>query len=89
MPLFIPILVGIGSAAITTTITMAPPEERVTHLERSFNEHNKETEGLRAKDTEYERRISRVESLAETTQRRLDEIGSDVKALLKMERIKP
>ena len=89
LPLLIPILVGIGSAAITTTITMTQLEQRVTHLERSFTGHAKDTEGFRARDTEYERRISRVESLSEVTQRNLDEIRTDIKTLLKMERAKP
>lgn len=86
LPLLIPILVAVGSAAVTTSIAMARLEERMTNLERSFSERLQDTIELRARNTEYERRISRVESLAEATQRRLDEIGSDVKTLLKMER---
>ena len=89
LPLIIPILVGIGSAAITSTITTARLEERVTNIERKITDHAQETAGLRTRDTEYERRISRAEALAEETQRRLADIGSDVKALIKMEKMNP
>lgn len=89
LPIIIPVLVGIGSAAITTTITTARLEERVSHLENKFVDHNRVTEELRTRDNDYERRISRAEALAEETQRRLGEIASDVKTLLKMERMQP
>lgn len=89
LPLIIPVLVGIGSAAITSTITTARLEERVSNIERKLSDHAQETIDLRSRDTEYERRISRAEALAEETQRRLTEIGADVKALIKMEKMKP
>ncbi len=89
LPLVISVLVGIGSAATTATITTAKLEERVNNIERKLSDHAQETTGLRQRDNEYERRISRAETLAEETQRRLSEIGADVKALIKMEKMKP
>lgn len=89
LPLLISVIVGICSAIITSNITMARLEERMVHVERWVTEHTKDTAELRTKDIEYERRISRMESLAENNQRRLDEIGADVKTLLTLEREKP
>lgn len=80
--LAIPILVGIGSAAITTTITIARLEERVVALERKTDTHGAFSEGLRTKDDDFERRVTRLETLLENLNSRMADVGGDVKILL-------
>ena len=82
VPLLVPVLVGIGSAAITSTITTARLEERVSTLERKVEATTRTTDALRLRDDDYERRISRAEALMETLNARVLEVGSDVKLLL-------
>lgn len=88
LPMLSPILIGFGSAAIATVISTARLDERVTSLEKKWTDHTGETVALRARDNEYERRISRVETSTENVVRNLDEIKGDIKAILKAERIK-
>lgn len=82
VPLLVPVLVGIGSAAITSTITTARLEERVSTLERKVEATSRTTDNLRARDDDYERRISRTEALMENLNSRVLEVGGDVKLLL-------
>lgn len=98
LPFILSVLVGIGSAAITTTVTVARLEERLTVVEKQSSAYSHdttelrksistETSELRKKDNEYERRLSRAEAILENVNDRLIEIGSDVKTLLKRERM--
>lgn len=82
VPLLVPVLVGIGSAAITSTITTARLEERVSTLERKVEASTRTTDALHLRDNDYERRISRTEALMENLNTRVMEVSSDVKLLL-------
>ncbi len=90
LPLTVAVLVGMGSSALTGMTIMARLEERVIHLERKAGDHVKETTetvvALRAKDNDYERRLSKIEAFSESTQRILSEIGADVKMILKTQK---
>lgn len=82
VPLLVPVLVGIGSAAITSTITTARLEERVSTLDREVEASIRTTDALRLRDNDYERRISRTEAFMENMNTRVMEVSSDVKLLL-------
>lgn len=82
IPLVVPILIGIGSAAITTTIATARLEERVTTLERKVETNAHIAENLRQRDDDYERRISHTEGLLGSLDKRMTEVSGDIKLLL-------
>lgn len=83
MPFLLSILVGIGSAAIATKVTIAHIEERLATLERSTERNASDISEARKKENDFERRISRSEATLESINSRLAEINSDVKAMLK------
>lgn len=89
IPLLIPVLVGMGSAALTSMLATARLEERQSHLERKMDEHIRGAVDLNKKDSEFERRVSKLEGISEAMQRSLTEISTDVKMILKAQKFNP
>ncbi|MDR0477661.1 MAG: hypothetical protein LBH14_06985 [Desulfobulbaceae bacterium] len=85
-PLVVSVIVGVGSSAIASHMTMARLDERVIHLELYVKNRAIQIETQRAHESDFERRISRLESTTEHTSKRLDEIGADIKTMLKQQR---
>ena len=88
LPLLVPVLVGIGSAATTGMVMTVRLEERVSHLEsqiqrheqaldRDFTRHDQAVSELVKRTDDQERR------LAEETRASLAEIRVDIKTLLR------
>ena len=94
LPLIVPVLVGIGSAATTGMVMTARLEERVSHLEsqmqrheqtlnRDFTRHEQAVSYLVSRTDEQERRLAKLEGVAEETRTSLAEIRADIKTLLR------
>ena len=94
LPLIVPVLVGIGSAATTGMVMTARLEERVSHLEsqiqrheqaldRDFNRHEQAVSELGRRTDDQERRLAKLEGVAEETRASLAEIRADIKTLLR------
>lgn len=94
LPLIVPVLVGIGSAAISSMVMTARLEERVSHLEsqmqrheqtldRDFTRHEQAVSYLVSRTDEQERRLAKLEGVAEETRTSLAEIRADIKTLLR------
>ncbi len=94
LPLLVPVLVGIGSAATTGMVMTARLEERVSHLEsqmqrheqtlnRDFTRHEQAVSYLVSRTDEQERRLAKLEGVAEETRTSLAEIRADIKTLLR------
>lgn len=94
LPLIVPVLVGIGSAAISSMVMTARLEERVSHLEsqmqrheqtldRDFTRHEQAVSHLVRRTDEQERRLAKLEGVAEETRTSLAEIRADIKTLLR------
>lgn len=94
LPLLVPVLVGIGSAAISSMVMTARLEERVSHLEsqmqrheqtldRDFTRHEQAVSYLVSRTDEQERRLAKLEGVAEETRTSLAEIRADIKTLLR------
>lgn len=88
------ILVGIGSAAVTSTNMITRIEERVIALEKDVKRHEatleKDLKRLEGEDTlvkqqakDHERRISTLESIIVVFRDDLTEIKQDVKIILR------
>jgi len=84
--LLMPVLIGIGSGAITIVVATARLEERVATLERHVISRSTEINTQRALEQEFERRLSRNEASIDHMAHRLDEIAADIKVLLKEQR---
>lgn len=93
-PLIVPVLVGIGSAAIAGMVMTARLEERVSHLEsqmqrheqaldRDFSRHEQAVSQLNRRTDDQERRLAKLEGVAEETRTSLAEIRADIKTLLR------
>lgn len=94
LPLLVSVLVGIGSAATTGMVMTARLEERVSNLEskiekheqtlgRDFTRHEQAVSYLVRRTDEQERRLAKLEGVAEETRTSLTEIRADIKTLLR------
>lgn len=94
LPLLVPVLVGIGSAATTGMVMTVRLEERVSHLEsqiqrheqaldRDFSRHDQAVSELVKRTDDQERRLAKLEGVAEETRASLAEIRVDIKTLLR------
>ncbi len=93
-PLIVPVLVGIGSAAIAGMVMTARLEERVSHLKSQMQRHEQEldrdftrhegalSEVVRRTDSQ-EQRLAKLEALVEESRASLSEIRADIKTLLR------
>lgn len=94
LPLIVPVLVGIGSAAIAGMVMTARLEERVSHLESQMQRHEQAlnrdftrhevalSEVVRRTDSQ-EQRLAKLEALTEESRTSLSEIRADIKTLLR------
>lgn len=93
-PLLVPVLVGIGSSAVTGAVMMTRLEERVTYLEsqiqrheqaldRDMNRHESTFSTLTHRTDNQEQRLSKLEAMAEEARSSLAEIRGDIKTLLR------
>ncbi len=94
LPLIVPVLVGIGSAAIAGMVMTARLEERVSHLEsqiqrheqaldRDFTRHEGALSEVVKRTDSQEQRLAKLEALVEESQASLREIRADIKTLLR------
>lgn len=94
LPLLVPVLVGIGSAAIAGMVMTARLEERVSHLEsqiqrheqaldRDFTRHEGALSEVVKRTDSQEQRLAKLEALVEESQASLREIRADIKTLLR------
>lgn len=81
--LIVPVLIGVGSSGLTIMMSTARLEERMAHIELDHLQIKAEQISLRDRDTDYEKRVSKLEAYTERNQRSLDEIKGDVKILLR------
>lgn len=93
-PLLVPVLVGIGSSAVTGAVIMTRLEERVTYLESQIQRHEKALERditrhessfstLTHRTDNQDQRLSKLEAMAEEARTSLSEIRADIKTLLR------
>lgn len=93
-PLLVPVLVGIGSSAVTGAVMMTRLEERVTYLESQIQRHEKALDRdiarhessfstLTRRTDNQDQRLSKLEAMAEEARTSLSEIRSDIKTLLR------
>lgn len=93
-PLLVPVLVGIGSSAVTGAVMMTRLEERVTYLESQIQRHEKALERditrhessfstLTHRTDNQDQRLSKLEAMAEEARTSLSEIRADIKTLLR------
>lgn len=94
LPFFASVLVGVGSAATTGMVMTARLEERVSNLEsqlqrheqaldRDFGRHEQAVSDLGRRTDDQERRLAKLEGVAEATRASLTEIRADIKTLLR------
>ena len=94
LPLIVPVLVGIGSAAITGMVMTARLEERVAHLESQMLRHEKALDrdisrnessvsDLARRSDSQDQRLAKLEALVQESQASLGEIRADIKILLR------
>lgn len=79
VPLFIPIIIGIGASAIASNVLVGRIEERLIHIEKRIEKHESSSEYLRVRTEEQERHIVRLDVALSA----ITEIKSDIKALIK------
>lgn len=79
LPLFIPIIIGMGSSAMTSYVLVSRIEERLIHIEKRIDKQEVSSEYLRMRTEEQERHIVRLDGAISV----LAEIKSDIKALIK------
>lgn len=79
VPLLVPVLVGIGSSAITGAVLIGRLEERIVNIETRARQHEDRLEYLRTRTEEQERQLARYES----TLAAIAEIKTDLKELLR------
>lgn len=93
-PLLVSVLVGMGAGAVSMTMMSARHEERFTHLEGRIQRHEtnfaREVHRLEQAERELavrtddqERRLAKLEGVAEETRSSLAEIRADIKTLLR------
>lgn len=93
-PLLVPVLVGIGSSAVTGAVLMTRLEERVSYLElqiqrheqtlgRDMTRHESAFSTLTHRTDDQEQRLSKLEAMAEEARASLSEIRGDIKTLLR------
>ncbi len=93
-PLMVPVLVGIGSAAVTGVVMTARLEERVAHLESQMRRHEQVLDrdilrheavvsDLTQRVGIHDQRLSKLEALVEESHTSLTEIRADIKTLLR------
>lgn len=78
-PLLVPVLVGIGSSAITSAALIGRLEERIVSMETRARQHEERLEYLRTRTEDQERQLARFEG----TIAAISEIKLDLKELLK------
>lgn len=93
-PLLVPVLIGIGSAAMTLTVATIRLEERMATLERNITRHETDTtkrverhddmlSDMARRDADQEQRLVRGESFMDAMRNDLTEIKGDVKTLIR------
>lgn len=94
LPVIAPLIVGLGSAVITTQVMVSKLDTRVSHVEiqierhekaldRDFARHEASVADIAHRTEDQEKRLTRLEALFTETQTMLQEIRSDVKILLR------
>lgn len=79
IPLLVPVLVGIGSSSITSSVLTARLEERIVSVEIRARQHEERLEYLRTRTEDQERQLAKFESAFAA----IAEIKTDVKMLLR------
>lgn len=94
LPVLVPVIVGLGSAVITSMVVTERLSARVAHLEvqiekhekaldRDFARHEQTVAAISLKTDDHEKRLTRLEALFTENQAMLSEIRTDVKILLR------
>lgn len=84
--LLAPVLIGIGSAAVTVMVNAASLEARLVGVEQKARHHDEQIETLRTKSEDHAQRLARMDSAMEGVAASLAEIKGDVKILLRADR---
>lgn len=94
LPILASMVIGIGSSIVACLVVTERMDGRVNSLEvqiarhekeldRDFFRHEQTVAAIMSKTEDQEKRLTRLETLVNETQRLLEEIRSDVKILLR------